>query len=477
MSSRANNWGYIVLALFFPLALFIFLLWQHILPQGVYRVSYIPGKQAARIGSLLPAERIDTSCQDSRGVCVTMTQDPVYLFVQPPTTDMKYVQAKIFFDPGDQSVMEFGPMVDVFLQRFDLQGIAHRFLSSVPWDSVTQNAQGMAVGHYGKLFRDTDSTGLEIFSASEVMTYKTPLKTRPDIDGLPANSETFFPQLIGAHEGYMIGAPAAEMSCVISDDNIVPGDDSGVMLFRERSSQQVIASTAFDDNVQERPYTLRADQAEDISFVFTATSDIRWDQCQVQARGVVVKNVVRLGRAEPFRLWTNAHSVTIRARNAQGVQNVRASTGQVLSVAFVGEKYSIAVTNEGEGAGWIDFSSGDVEVVGAGVFAFSSDMLFAPDPGVVPTQRTFSENDARTNILATFAPTQQQDGWTVATLAFPLEDVDLEKGAVRFALSAPGVDGVTQQPKIHRIEITFTRDPLSWRGIVREVWYLVKNIL
>lgn len=488
------NWYRFIrtLILALPCILLAGLLWHYLIPGGERSVWYEMGDTSPFIFRLLPDERVSSVTSEHADAYVTLLDEPVYFSVTPPAGDFESVKVELAFDPGGTPTFELGGLKDVAAQAFDFQPLSNLLLEELDWTRHDIDDR-LAI-----FSRDPASDAYQTFletppDRSLVATYRADYPTPfRDLKYKPLGTKQRFDvSLRGPHELLTyVKNENFQVHIVYTDVNRTYGVDDGfVKVYDENNNLMTEFVMRDDGNVYENQVpsgktvidlTGQAWPEGVYRVVLSGTSDIIWRSLKTSQRYLVVKNRVFIGDEVGFlpqpratSLFTNAERVTLETQHQEGIQTVRIN-GEPLMVEQVGSKYALTVP----GTGVVELSSpvGDVKITGEGKYAFSRVSFFDPDP-ISLTAFTDLENSQVEHVLANLAPVRMSDGWRVASAVYVTDELAMENGAYKFALSAPGVHDDLGQVSVHAIKATFTKSPLTLDELVSELKHIAKLLL
>jgi hypothetical protein len=116
IASNISPWLFPAL---FPAMLFCALAWIYIAPSGERSIAWKAGESSVLIGRPLPDART-AECGDSRGSCIAVIDEPLYMSVVPPTGLWHEMRVEVSYDLNNQQKFELGLMQDFTTQSFVL---------------------------------------------------------------------------------------------------------------------------------------------------------------------------------------------------------------------------------------------------------------------------------------------------------------------------------------------------------------------
>lgn len=478
-----------LLILLVPIALFGALLWVDIAPGGVREIRVVAGDSSPFVDHFLPRDRLTAVVTNDDGEGYeTMIKDPVYFSVHPPMTAFDELEIELAFSLENQPVLEIGPLVDTFSRTFDLRPLEQTQLDILDWPKITS-------GDLTIFARNGDVRNASIFLAdpparSRIATYHATLSDPVILpDYTPTGTmQTTEITLRGDHK-YLtyIKNESFYLKAEFWDMNRTTGTDSGAIIVRDASGNAVLSKEFADDgdtreDQEPGPQTVElsgSGLAEGVySVELKATSDIFWHRLSTTQRYMTFVNEVYLGdeigylaATRPVSLVTNAKYFTMETYHGSAVQTVKVGS-QDIDIVASHQPFQARIKEQGIVK--VTVPKGDLQITGAGKFAFSEAMFFDPEPV------RFADDidlDARgiDYVVAQYTPPTTDGNWKRASVSFDFEDLKSEDGSVFFALSAPGIVDREGGVKLHEIIVRFKKEPMSlWS---KEFWKAVRDRL
>lgn len=471
-----------ILILLLPVGAFCYLLWVDIAPSGERVIRVEAGEDSPFLDHFLPQDRLTGLKYNKDGEGYeTLIKDPVYFSLHPPKTHFAQVELTVEFQSQDQPVLEVGPLVDPFARTFDLRPLQETTLDALPWAQKTD-------GDITVFARNGDVQSVQDFlghlpDRSTIATYHAslPSLTLPDYAPL-SHTQTLEVTLRGAHryltyvrdEPFYLRADWWDMNRTI-------GTDSGAIIVRNAAGE-IVLSKEFSDDGNIRDDQTPGEQTVELfqeglpegvySVELKATSDIFWHRFTTQQRYMTFTNQLYLGdeigylpHTRPVSFVTDAKQLTLETYHGDATQTVTYAD-QSVTITASHEPFEARISAQGPVA--VQVPKGDLQIIGAGKFAFTPSMFFDPEP-VRLSDGTDVDAQGIDYVVAQYhAPTLNGD-WKVASATFDLADLIAADGSVSFALSAPGIAGRGGEVQIHAVTARFKKAPMNFASFLRAV--------
>lgn len=450
------------------------------------------GDTSPFVQRLLPDSRVSAVTGNGVTAAVTLLDEPVYFSVTPPPGNFTSVKVELAFDPGGTPTFELGGLQDVASQSFAFQPLSNDLLEHLGW-TRHELENGLSV-----FSRDAKSQAYGDFlvnppERSEVATYRA---TYPAPFRLPnyqplGTLQKFDVSLRGPHELLTyIKHEDFGLFLTYTDVNRSYGADEGSVRVLDEAGNLMVDYVLRDDgNIYDNQYP-SVKQTISLSghdwpegvyrIVLSGTSDIFWRSILTPQRYMVVKNRVFIGDDVGYlaaprstTLYTDADRVTFETQHREGLQTVQVGV-DALQIDEVGGKY--AATLPSGDLVPVRSPVGDVKMTGEGKYAFTEESFFDPDPTPVTAFTNLQATDVQ-YVLAQLAPVAYDNGWREASGIYATEDLAVENGAYKFALSAPGIHDNLGKVEIHAVKVTFTKAPMTGHDFLLALKHMVKLLL
>lgn len=451
-----------------PVALFLWLLRQELVPSGVFVVRHEVGDASPFVDNLLPDSRLDAEGN--------VVDDPVFFFAHPHR-HFNAVEAEIWFRNDGAPIVELGALGNEETQAYDLKPLQNRILDRLEWRRVRDGGTILYQ-------RDAGYDSIEAFLAdppdvSEIATYHASLAKPYMLEGYaPSNDARVIDvSLRGSHEfKTYIKNETLSFDFAYMDMNRDEGADAITLVVTNAAGQPVADARASDDgdvtdgaratgllrvslsvpNLPEGAYKVQ----------MQSSRDVFWRTITTTQQKAVFLNALFLGdevgyKSEPgpVAFWTEAKHLSFATRHVEGLQGIVA--GASSSMLMIDEPYKrFALEIRENGVVPVVAERGDLEVTADGHVAFSSEMYFNPDP-VRLTDQTDLDRLGVNYVLAEYVAPETRGDWLVARATFDTSRMVLDEGAWKFAISAPGIRDAGGSIAIKEINMTWTREPFA----------------
>jgi len=452
------------------------LLWQELVPSGVFVVEKTPGTSSPFLDDLIPGSRASSSKTDAQGDLVqVLTGDPVYLFVHPHRS-FETITAEIWFKNANVPIIEFGGLVFADHQAFDLHPLQNLLLDQSSWSRIQEGDRLL-------LQRELTYHSLEDFFASpppveQVATYHDDWSISYEPVFYTSSSVMQITDLSfrGHHTiKTYVKDETLSFSFAYMDMNREEGDDSVQILVFNEEDQAVAEARMTDDGVtkatalpsflqtitvsasdlSEGVYKIELNVGRDIFFRSIATPQQKW----VFVRSLFLADEVGY-RDTPMgtQLVTNGKQFSFETRHAEGVQEVEIG-GQSVSVTAPFETVTQTIIQPGLAI--LSVPLGDIEIQSDGMIATSAGTFFQPDP-VSLVASSDLDTLGVDYILATYMPPRREGEWWVAEASFDASMLAQEQGAWKFAFSLPRILEQEGSVDVGKIRMIWMREAFTW---------------
>lgn len=464
---------------------FVALSWIAVSPSGERTVTWSPDEFSPFITSPLPGERVSSVSDGEQGSFVTLTGEPVYIGVFPPSPSFTHATVTVEFDPHQAYAFEIGGLTNLAAYAFDFRALANRTVESLSWAPLPSNA----LSDVSVFARESSAGTVQDFlnhspDRTAIVTYRASLPgAYRDPSYVPLETPQTFPvSLRGSHEYVTyVKNERFQLDVTYQDINRTYGVDDGFIRVVNESGVVVASRTLSDDGnaSEDQRY---ATQHVTISgegwpegvyrVELSGTSDVVWRTLSTRQRYMAFKNrlfiaddVGYLANDRKTAFVTNSKSLVFETLHANSAHAVTLGS-EVIDIPLPHTKVRAHIDADGVVSGMTD--AGDVKMTGEGKFALSRGSFFDPDPRSM-TVSTNLEDGTLAYLVADVPPVMTTpEGWRTASAVFDLSTLVKESGAYKFALSLPGQVVDEESIDIHRIVVTFHKDPLSLRDAILE---------
>jgi hypothetical protein len=466
----------------------IWLSWIASAPSGERSVSWTPGEFSSFITSPLPGDRVSAvGSREDGDAFVTLTGEPTYIGVFPPSEAFTSAEVSIEFDPHDAYAFEIGGLTNVAAYAFDFRALSNAAIESLTWPQLP-GSEGSDVLVFA---RQSTKASVQDFlnhppARTAIVTYRATLPGMyRDSSYVPLRgSQTFDVSLRGSHEYVTyLKDEAFRLSVTYQDINRTFGADEGYIRVLNEAGT-VMASTAIldDENISEdQTYTTKTatvsggDWPEGVYRVeLSGTSDIVWRTFVTNQRYMAFKNrlfiaddVGYLAQDRQTHFVTNSKSLVFETLHVDSAHGVTLGS-EVIEIPLPHTKVRATLDADGVVEGVTD--AGDVKMTGEGKFALSRDAFFDPDARSLTAHTNLHDGTLAYLVANVPSVEMTSDGWRTASARFDLSALVKESGAYKFALSLPGLVADGETVDIHRIHVTFRKEPISvWTAVYQEL--------
>ncbi|PJA45741.1 hypothetical protein CO173_04795 [Candidatus Uhrbacteria bacterium CG_4_9_14_3_um_filter_41_35] len=466
-----------------PVLLFCYLVWIDISPKGEFFVHHAVDEISPFIDALQPTERVSVlQYTGQKEAYLALTDDPVYLSLHLPRTKFEKIKIAVEFESKTLPIFEFGPLVDIFSNGFDLRPAQNLIIDNSKWHRLEEG--GLTLLERNNNYETISDFFEKLPPVSKIATYAYSLNAPFRVANYEPLTEKKITEvsLRGYHK-YLTYLEDEEFYLEIEamDMNRTTGVDDIVVTVRNHEGIVVLEEKLEDDNnttENQISSTLKiilqsSNLAPGVySVELRATTDIFWRKFISAERYMTFINRIYIAddvgylperRATSF--ITNAKQFTFETFHADATQEI--SLGSMLvDIPKSNEKISVLVKDKG----LISANSpgGDIRINGDGKFAFSKDAFFDPEP--VNLQAT-TDLDARDidYILTAYKAPETRGVWHVAESEFMVDSIVDADNNARLVFSAPEIDSLGGEIWIHAINLTFEKSPLNFEGFLKAV--------
>lgn len=452
-------------------------------PGGSRTVSWTPGEFSPFITSPLPSDRVSDVQEGERGAYISLTGEPAYIGVFAPSAAFTSATVTVEFDPHNAFAFELGGLTNLAAYAFDFRALSNSVVEALEWPQLPMSTSSPFL----VFAKHSTQASVQDFldhppARTAIVTYRASLPgvyREPNYAPLD-RPQTFDVSLRGSHEYVTyIKNEAFSLSLTYQDINRTFGPDDGyVRVYNEEGIVVASAAIVDDGNTSEnqvyakKTVTLAGNGwAEGVYRVeLSGTSDIVWRTFVTSQRYMAFKNrlfvaddVGYLPTDRRTSFVTNSKSLVFETLHADSAQEI-AIGEDVVRIPLPHTKTRATILDDGVVAGVTD--AGDVKMTGEGKFALSRGAFFDPDPHSLTVNTDVNDGTLAYLVAELPAVSTTADGWRSASTTFDLASLVQEAGAYKFALSLPG-RVVDEEPiDIHRISVTFHKEPISLRTAI-----------
>lgn len=459
-----------------PIIFMGWLLRAWMVPSGVFVVGHEVGTSSSFIDELKPSDRVEQPYKNQNSESVqSIVDEPAFFFVHPHRDFFDELVIELWFQNSELPIVELGGLSRINPDIYSLYPVHNKLIDESDWDRLDQDG-------YVLLQKDKRYTSINEFLQNPperelLATYRADVSIPFRLDNYQpvSDRQSIDVSLRGHHEfKTYIKDEVLDFAFFYMDMNRDDGEDTiRITLFNEEN-QPVSEVRATDDGntigngfvddglkqirlvregLPEGVYKVVIDAPRDIFFRKIETSQ----QKMVFLRSLFIGDEV--GYRDPGRgatFYTASARVLFQTRHAGGVQTVSANQ-QTLDIDQPYEWYTLI--REGVDVGKIELSKPDVEVIGDGVFAFSPDQYFNPDPITLDAYITLEQLDVE-YVYAQYTSPEIVGDWLVAKIPFNTDTLYQEEGkelSWKFSFSTPRIKEKSTSFTVHKINLEFIR--------------------
>jgi len=488
-----------IVATFAALAVLAWVIWQNLVPSGVFVAHYRPGEPSALIGPLVPESRLlPLRIADDGTPYRSIVEEPINFDVRMPLS-FDSATVRVTFG-GDARLLEIGGLASRESWTYDLRPAGNAVLDElVGWHTVTEGQVTLyeRTARYRSLaefFADIPPSG--------VASYRATIGSSARIPGYAPSEERR--RYAAAFRGgttikaYLEREPL-DFAFLVQDVNRHEGPDVLRMVASRLSDgasalagvdveiAQVVSAddgSSAADGRHSAAHWVRITTPEPVSGVvrleLRAGDDIVFRETETPHRKFVFANrfysadhVGYLPEPVPLRVVTNGRRLAATTAHPEAFQTVTAGSGE-FTVDDLNARFTASVASDIRRDGYAEVRApyGDLRLETAGVFAFGRENLFNPDP-VALTGETDVDADGIDFILTSYVPPARRGEWKTAEATFDLRGLSVRDRAANFTLSVPGMELDQAELRIAGIEVELHRpslDILKWKDAVAKLW-------
>jgi hypothetical protein len=480
-----------ILAAASAVAVVVWLVWQNLVPSGVFMEHWRPDSPSALIGPIVPESRLlPLAIADDGTPYRSMVDEPVNFDVRLPSGfETATITAVVNSAP---TIVELGGLASRETWTNDLRAGWNAILDKLDWPVIREN--GLALYQRTSKFKSIADFLADMPSAG-VATYRadaTALIRLPNYAPL-FGERNFTTAFRGAasikvylqNESLDLRFRAQEVNRHVGPD----GFTATATLAGERIARAVYVddgNEAADGKLSgisdlklytEKPLTgiVRIDlpAGDDVVFRETITKQQKFVFVN---RFYAADNVGYLKDPAVFTLVTNGRRLYATTAHPEAFQALTVGSSK-LTVDDLNKPFTISTAEavRKDGVAVIASPYGDIRLETAGLFAFDKDAFFNPDPQPL-TWETDLDKDGIDYILTSYAPPTKDGEWRTISATFDLSKLSIVSRAANFTLSAPGLALQQKELRIASIDAVLQRQPLAWKDVwpnLVKMWKLV----
>lgn len=467
-------------------AVIVWLVAANLVPSGVFIARWRPGKASALIGPIVPESRLLPLNVSADGTSyASLVDEPVNFDVRLPAAfDTATVSITV---AGDPKVVEIGGLASRETWTNDLRPAANTIIDYLVWPKTAGN--GLTLYQREKKFASVEdflknmpSSGVAAYRAdvgsliklpgyvptASMRTYKTAFRGAGSIKAYLQNERLdfrFSVQEVNRHDGAdgftasaSLGNERIARAAYADDGNDgADGKLSGLRELRLYTDKPVTGIVKID-----------LPAGDDVVFRQTSTAQQKFVFVN---RFYAADNVGYLKEPAAFSVVTNGRRLYATTAHPEAFQKIAAG-GASLTVDDLNKPFNVSTAEEVRKSGVVSISApyGDLRLETAGLFAFSREAFFNPDP-LPMTWETDVEKDGIDYIITSYVPPEKIGEWRTASATFALNKLSVVSRAANFTVSVPGIAIQQKELRIAAIDVELRRKPLApgdiWPSLVK----------
>ena len=467
-------------------AVLVWLVAANLVPSGVFVEHWRPDSSSALVGPIVPESRLLPLGIAPDGTPYrSLIEEPVNFDVRLPSTwDTATVSVKV---AGDPKIVELGGLASRETWTNDLRPGSNSIIDNLGWTAVAGN--GLTLYERHPDFKTVDDF-LSNLPTAGVAVYRADVSSLVKIPGYAPSkiAQTYSTAFRGAAsiKLYLKNEPL-DIAFRVQDVNRHAGADGFTATATLNGAMVARATLADDgnDSSDGRPSGLRdlrlyTDKAitgivrvdlpapDDIIFRETTTKQKKF---VFSSRFYAADNVGYLNDPAAFSVVTNGRRLYATTTHPQAFQTLAVGS-QKLAIDDTNKTFTVSTADDIRKNGLVSIVSsyGDLRLETAGLFAFSKDNFFNPDPAPM-TWETDPDKDGINYILTSYVPPSRTGEWRTMTATFDLSKLSVVSRAANFTISVPGIDLQQKELRIAAIDVTLRRAPLAssdlWPAILK----------
>lgn len=467
--------------------LFAWTLWKNVIPNGVFEATYDFDHVSPFITSLLPGERaLPITRGADRHPYQAIIGDPVYFRLRPPRT-FDSATVTVEFQNATQPILEVGGLANRNPDIFDLQPLENTFIDSLP---MSKTADGDLTLYQSKLQYASIADFLKNPPPRDkIATYHARVDAPFHIPTyVPSDSlQTIDTSLRGSHTfSAYVKNETLDVSFSVQDMNRDAGGDP-ITITAFQGSNPVGTVSEPDDGVvvaggkSNVPHVIHLaipGLPEDAYRIeFRTTRDVFIRHIATRSKKFVVLNDLFLGDESGYRdgdhavqVWTTATTTHIETLHAGGGQELHMGNDLVR----IAEPFRTYTHRTVEPLPTVITSPrGDIIIRSSGVFAWSQNALFVPEPIRMDTD--FGSDTDIQYVLARYTSGTVKGNVKTATAHFDLTKLMWEGNSIPFVISAPHISDLQNEVRIRKISVRFERPKESLLLSFKKIFAVVKG--
>ena len=467
-------------------AVLIWLIAANLVPSGIFKEHWRPDAPSALIGPIVPESRLlPLGIADDGTLYRSLVEEPVNFDVRLPSTfDTATVSVTV---AGEPKIVELGGLASRETWTNDLRPGSNSTIDNLNWTAV--RGAGLTLYERHPDFKTVDDF-LANLPVTGVAAYRADVSALVKIPGyVPAKTlATYKTAFRGAAsiKVYLQNEPL-DFNFRVQDVNRHAGADGFTAIATLNGATIARAPLADDGNDRAdgklsalRDLRLYADKpvtgivridlpaGDDIVFRETSTKQRKF---VFASRFYAADNVGYLKDPAAFSIVSNGRRLYATTTHPQAFQTLAVGS-QKLAIDDTNKPFTVSTADDVRRNGLIPIVStyGDLRLETAGLFAFTKDNFFNPDP-LPLTWETDVDKDGINYILTSYVPPSRNGEWRTMTATFDLSKLSVVSRAANFTISVPGINIQQKELRIAAIDVSLKRAPLAendiWPAIVK----------
>lgn len=471
----------ILLVLFFPIVFVVYIVWQNLIPSGIFSVDWKPGDHDSLVDRLVPETRVNPPATLENGQKAQQIIDDLAIQFVHPHRSFQTIEAEIRFKNNGAPLVEFGGLAREDGQIYDLHSLSFPLIDSLSWQKIEDN--GLFLYQRQPIFSSVDEFLQHPPDLEKVAIYQAP---NPKATVLPlkpwnTNLTKIADGFRGFHDlRFLAHETSSHFELTIVDHNKNVGADPVDIVIMDVNGSEVMRASLFDDGdiiddglVGETRYLgfdMPSVPVGIYKMEWRASRDIEFREVKTTVKYVVFMNRIDTTySSNSFSVYSKASSLFFETELANGTQKIEVGDQTAdLEKPFTRTKLK---TNGGE-LNKISAKNGYLIVGGNGSFATLEESWFAPEATRLQGT-TDLDNQQIDFVLTSYEAPEEVDGWLVSKVSFSSDVLVLVKDSWKFAFSTPEMKDVGGSILLGGINWKFYREPFVWG----DIWKAMLSIL
>jgi hypothetical protein len=463
------------------------IVYQNMVPSGVFEAHWRPGEPSALIGPLVPESRLLPLMIAEDGTPYqSIVEEPLNFDVRMPQS-FALANVRVTY-AGDPAIVEIGGLASRESWTFDLRPASNTIIDALRWKKVF--GDGLVLHERTPRFKSVKEFLANVPPAG-VATYRADLSSKIQIPGyVPSTVARSYQTAFRGTTSikvFLRNEPL-DFTFVVQDVNRHTGADPLAVTATQEGVEVGRVELADDGNDGAdgalsalRSVHLQSDGplSGTVRVNLGAGDDIVVRELKTTAQKFVFANrfyaadsVGYAAKPAPVSLVTNGRRLAVTTAHPEGFQVIQAGA-HAITIDDVNTRFTISTADDIRRNGVINIiaPAADVRLETAGVFALTRDTFWNPDPAPV-TWETDVDKDGIDYLLTSYVPPHREGVWKTATAIFDVRGLSLLNRATNFTISAPGIELQQKELRIARIDVMFVRPSLQ----VKDLWPALRKL-